>query len=1274
MNKYHLGINLGHDRSAAIVQDGEIKVAIQQERLDRCKHSIGYLHQSIGDDSKMQLPWEAINYCLEEVGIDIMELESITANMPGIDHAPAILKNSLPSPLADMVQTIPSHHLSHAYSAYWPSGMDEAVILAVDASGSTHSNRTESYSVYEAEATAIRLIHSEKAVSHLAQLSTLGFIYEYIAHKLGFATSISENLQVPEAGKLMGLASYGKPQKNWNKWLITRKGDYHIHIPAYDLFLEVEALTKLYDNGEGKAYLRPYLVDLACKVQDELEKALVHIVKLAVEETGINKLCLAGGVALNSVANYKLLQELELDDIFIFPAAGDSGIAAGNALWAYDKLERGNCRPMLRSASLGKSYSESEITKALGEVGSELSYECLSEKEMLMRCAGEMAKGHIVARFEGGAEYGPRALGNRSIMVDPVLNRMDDILNARVKFRESFRPFAPVVPEEITEEIFELKSHSPFMLLVADIKKKYRKIIPAVTHNDGTGRVQTVTEQDNPFFYQLAYALMDQREGPAVLLNTSFNVAGEPIVETPSDAIQTFLSTDIDYLSIDNYWIKKSKKNPKDYQQHLKDLPAPIAPTGLPLGAPDVSQLMHQLDGALFMKQYQGQPWSMDELKRLSAFGARFKETAVLTNNFPLGKNFRSALSEDVLVFLNPLGKSIIKSASDKFPASSFDYDEIRIISLCFNGEAEEIVSLRTELKMSYRDLQAKMQWANGLLKDLGLRAKHGNLEETEKDSKIAGRANQTLEPFQDASFHLYGALGRFYAILKKEGYNAKAICEKLGISDLQSIEPTYLPYYSFIKLGVKPLDSLIKLFMVRSSITLKQARSILGEECLTMLQELGVLYNRQNNIASSIDLFCVEGHYIATDHRFLFFEEDKMDEDPVMYIGSDSFGLINTAPQVISNHTLDLCTGSGVQSIIASQYSRKITAVDINPRAIRFARFNAQLNGVGEISIQQGDLFEGLGKHRFDTILANPPFVPSPEDQMKFRDGGTKGESILSRIVNKASHYLTENGRLAIVADLVDVDNYQEKLSKWWGSGPAKTLVLKTADRDEILFAVPHCHYPFNQSYQEYSDELIKWVNNFQKGKLKAVNFGYILIQNSETPFYYTKTISNPSIPIHHQVLDFFKQKELLDENDGNQIRLQVAKDIQVRRESNLMDGKKLYFLFAENNPFFTEYKISKEIYTNLLHIARNRPVYDEVRHNPFILDLIYKGILWLELNTVDNNPVTHPENADWAGFIDPDPSQDATVQSPAEEQTEGVVEFETKTTPTCLTSYLKQ
>jgi carbamoyltransferase len=150
MSKYHLGINLGHDRSAAIVQDGEIKVAIQQERLDRCKHSIGYLHQSIGDDSKMQLPWEAINYCLEEVGIDIMELESITANMPGIDHAPAILKNSLPSPLADMVQTIPSHHLSHAYSAYWPSGMDEAVILAVDASGSTHSNRTESYSVYEA--------------------------------------------------------------------------------------------------------------------------------------------------------------------------------------------------------------------------------------------------------------------------------------------------------------------------------------------------------------------------------------------------------------------------------------------------------------------------------------------------------------------------------------------------------------------------------------------------------------------------------------------------------------------------------------------------------------------------------------------------------------------------------------------------------------------------------------------------------------------------------------------------------------------------------------------------------------------------------------------------------------------------------------------------------------------------------------------------------------------------------------------------------------------
>ncbi len=1254
MKKYHLGINLGHDRSAAIVSDGEIKVAIQQERLDRSKHSLGYLHQFIGDEKNIQLPWEAINYCLKELDINLEDLSTITANMPGNDHSAMILKRSLPKNISEKIKIIPSHHLSHAYSAYWPSGFDKSVILAIDASGSTINNNTESYSIYTAKNNSIELLHNETTQSHLSQLSTLGFLYEYITKKADFTTKLSSELEVPEAGKLMGLASYGKIQKNWNKWFRNQKDDFQTDIAAYDIFLEVESLTKAYDNGNGKAYLRPYIVDLAFKIQQELEQVMLHLIRTAVHKTGINKLCIAGGVGLNSVSNYKILRELKLENIFVFPAAGDSGIAAGNALWAYQEFETNVKRKELKNAFLGHSYSENDIETAIASFSQKITFKKLSHSELLEETAKKLADGSIIARHEGGCEFGPRALGHRSIIVDPTLERMKDILNARVKYRENFRPFAPVVPEDISDEIFELKTHSPFMLLVADIKKQFHEILPAITHNDGTGRVQTVNKNDNPFFYNLAYALQKQRKGPAVLLNTSFNVAGQPIVETPNESIETYLSTDIDYLIIDNYWIEKKDTEIKKYKDHLLQLPEPINPMGLNENAPDVNELMIKLDEALFYNKKENQPWTEQELKSLSAFGARYKEKSFISSNYPLGKNFKSQIENKAIIFLNPQGESVLKSLTNDSYSLSFSYNEIRILSHCYNADDQELIKLRTELMLSVKEFNDKLIWANETLASFNIIAKHGNSVSTTKSSKLNKKAQITLEHFENEDFTLFKELEVFYSVLKRNSYNEKEICTKLNIPDLQSIEPTYMPYYSSIKLGIDKLDMLISLFLVRGTVDLKAATSLFGKELLDVLFDLKVLYYRKDKIASYIDIFCVDNHYVATDHRFLFLEEDHMKENPVMYIGSDSFGLVNTAPRKFSERTLDLCTGSGIQSIIASKYSKDVIAVDINPRAIRFARFNTQLNGINNIRVIKGDLYKSLPEIKFDTILANPPFVPSPDENMKFRDGGVKGETILSSIVKEASQYLTKNGRLYIVTDLVDVEKYQPKLMNWWGNSPSKMMVLKTADRNEILFSVPHCHYPFNQSYNEYSSELIKWVNNFKKSNLNAVNFGYILIEKSDNQIYFSKTISNPSTPIFNQTEEFFKQNDLLNEC-SNQLIIEVNTAIKIRRESDYNHAAPTYQLFAENNPFFTEYQISKEIYTTLLTISNKQKDYKDLMHYPFINDLIQKGILRVKYKNLNN-------------------SEDTIKTKVNKVVKDTIVEMETKTTPTCLTSYLKQ
>ncbi len=392
MSGWHLGLNLGHDRSAALVRDGKVAVAIQQERLDRLKHSVGYLHQAAGDPTQVQLPLESIRYCLEAAGIQLADVSTISANMPGIDHSASILRRCLPPDAAAKVIDTPSHHLMHAYSAYWPSGFQDAVILVADASGSSRGGTTESYSLYQASGAIIEPLHEERVPSHLAPLSTLGFLYEFVSRKADFFTRAGATIQVPEAGKLMGLAPYGGRQANWLQWIRPRAGSYSLDISAYDVFLEVAALEKTYDDGAGKAYLRPYLVDLAWKIQHELEQALLHITGLALKRTGKRRLCLAGGVALNSVANYKLLRTLKLEDLFVFPAAGDAGIAAGCALWAYAGHEGGLIRPVMKRATLGRTYGKGVISAALEKFSGSIAVEELDPASVIEQCAQALVR------------------------------------------------------------------------------------------------------------------------------------------------------------------------------------------------------------------------------------------------------------------------------------------------------------------------------------------------------------------------------------------------------------------------------------------------------------------------------------------------------------------------------------------------------------------------------------------------------------------------------------------------------------------------------------------------------------------------------------------------------------------------------------------------------------------------------------------------------------------------------------------------------------------
>jgi carbamoyltransferase len=547
--EYILGIQCyaSHDAGAALVRfsrsTGEMDyVAISEERLIRKKHPYSF-------------PFHSINYCMEQFDLDkLSQIDLLVTDFIRLDRwhssGPSFfatnfdyLKIKFDIDPAKIVST--SHHMAHAASAFYTSGFEDAAVLVVDGNGS--ELQTNSF---------LR-----------GNSNGLEYVDTYKAHGIGSVyTGISSwvlNMGTGGEGKTMGLAPFGEkfePVLDIAGELDGIKTDFSSfmrrmpysdalnHLPPFDRINPLKHDLKTCPDQE--ALLDPYFARVAFEVQEETERTMVHLGQEIERQIDSPNICLSGGVALNSVANKIMFDATKFENIFVFPACSDSGIPLGLALWGYyNAPELGDFerqKTVFKNAYTGRTYANDHISEMLGRHN-------IPSQEMTPEIVAEhIADGKIIGWFQGGSEYGPRALGNRSILGDSRRAEMKDIINHRVKHRESFRPFAPAILAEQCSEYFDLEDDSPYMLLVAEVKKP--DVIPSVTHVDGTARVQTVTLENNYIFYKLISAFNDLT-GVPVILNTSFNDAGEPIVETPEDAMICFLKTEMDYLVLGDYLV-----------------------------------------------------------------------------------------------------------------------------------------------------------------------------------------------------------------------------------------------------------------------------------------------------------------------------------------------------------------------------------------------------------------------------------------------------------------------------------------------------------------------------------------------------------------------------------------------------------------------------------------------------------------------------------------------------------------------------------------------
>ncbi|WFE36544.1 carbamoyltransferase C-terminal domain-containing protein [Micromonospora sp. WMMD975] len=563
-----LGLNLSHDRSACLVRDGEIAVAVEEERLDRIKHSEGFLVQGHFERITKTLPMKAVAYCLDAVGAGIDDVDLVVGNRPLGDGAVRRILRELPIKDKTKVRALPlpGHHRAHAAVAYYPSGYDEAAVLVVDQAGARFPDSTiEKHTLFRGTGDRLEPVAACRYPADYSDLS-LGLFYDFFTTRLGFVTRYgTPDFGVfgcggyPEAGKTMGLAPYGRPRPDWGDWL-TFDG-FDIRSAQKDLediwqrLLAEEGAG--YDPADPLRWQSPFAEDVAYHVQAELERAMLHLAGVAHELTGSDHLCMAGGVMLNSVANERVRAESPFREVFIPPAAGDSGVAIGAALHGSVEL-LGTRRPaVMRTASFGRAYTRDEVLDALRTVVDHTGVE-LTWREAGPRDVAELLAAHrVVGWFSGGSEIGPRALGNRSMLADPRHPAMRDYLNTVVKHREPFRPYAPSALVEHADSWFDFTGESPFMLLVPQVSAAHRESVPSITHVDGTARLQTVSAADNPAYHAVISAF-HELTGVPIVLNTSYNDAGEPIVETPLHALCTFVRTELDHLYLDGILVTKS--------------------------------------------------------------------------------------------------------------------------------------------------------------------------------------------------------------------------------------------------------------------------------------------------------------------------------------------------------------------------------------------------------------------------------------------------------------------------------------------------------------------------------------------------------------------------------------------------------------------------------------------------------------------------------------------------------------------------------------------
>lgn len=542
-----------HDVASAIAQDGKVLIAIEEERISRHKYALNS-NLLLGQSRK---------YCLNELGMSLDDIDEVI-----IDD---ILAETAYHPLRKRAKKI-RHHLAHASSVYYPSPFEESAILVVDNAGSLIEENgekgLETISYGMGTGTKLELFETIKGKNwHEGIINnkvyqrgdsddSLGHFYKIVSGVIGFKYNENNGFFFPEAGKTMGLAPYGD-------------GRYYEEMKKHVNFGPGGRIKMDFHTGRFEALLENILKedggkdDFLCKAhiafgaQKILEEALLYCCNYLYEQTKSKNLCFAGGVALNCVANGILVEKTPFENIFLFPACGDNGTAIGCALWgSYNSEERSvkdKSAATITSPYFGRSYKSNEVEAALDK------YDSISwEKVESAAASGAklISEGKIIGWFQGGCEFGPRALGHRSIVADPRNEEIKDIINSRIKFREAFRPYAPSILKQHASDYFVNDTPSPFMLLAFEVKEEKRADVPGIVHEDGTARLQTVTKEDNGIYAELIEEF-HKLTGVPVVLNTSFNVKGEPIVETPENALNCFLNTNLDALIIEDYLIFK---------------------------------------------------------------------------------------------------------------------------------------------------------------------------------------------------------------------------------------------------------------------------------------------------------------------------------------------------------------------------------------------------------------------------------------------------------------------------------------------------------------------------------------------------------------------------------------------------------------------------------------------------------------------------------------------------------------------------------------------